>query len=72
MNLITDPILLDMSIVHHCPITGVYVHEGKKGQWTVYEPASCAVTSDSTYLDLSIAVARCDYLAKRLIEKGSK
>ncbi len=35
-------------------------------QYTVYKTGFTHSVSDSAYLDLSIAIARCDYLAKRL------
>ena len=73
MKIVTDPDLTRRHIVHHCPETGVYVLEDKPGQWTVYRPQGKTGTccySDSSYFNLSLAVARCDYLARRLLEKG--
>lgn len=68
MELITEPCLEAQGIVHHCPITGVYVRKDTKGTWTVFRPTTChsCAYNDSTYRDLSLAVARCDYIAKRM------
>jgi len=72
VKLVTDPDLSRRHIVNHCPETGVYVFEDHPGQWTVFRPESSRTVcyGDSTYLDISLAVARCDYIARRLLEKG--
>jgi len=73
MELVIDSDLTRRSIVHHCPETGVYVFQDKTGQWTVFRPESSRTVcyNDSTYVELSLAVARCDYIARRLQEKGA-
>lgn len=71
--LVTDSDLAARGIIHHCPETGVYVHADAKGTWTVFRPTvpACTVSyNDSTYRDQSLAVARCDYIARTL--KASK
>lgn len=37
----------------------------KRGIFTVFKPMGCGSVTDSAYNDLTLAVARCDYLAKR-------
>lgn len=45
---------------------GFYVFKSRDG-FTVARPSASGThaTDDSTYSDLSLAIARCDYLAKR-------
>lgn len=43
-----------------------WVHADQDGTFTVYTVGITHSTSDSTYADKSLAVARCDYLANRI------
>lgn len=56
----------ESNIVHEAP-TGHYVYK-EKGSYTVYRPTITHAVSDSSYAltedGLSIAKARCDYLAR--------
>jgi hypothetical protein len=48
-----------------------WVHSGKgkeKGIFTVYKTGLTHSTSDSAYNDKSLAIYRCNYLAKRTIK----
>ena len=42
-----------------------WVHADRDGSFTVYAVGITHSVPDSTYDDKSLAVARCDYLAKR-------
>lgn len=69
--LVTDPDLAARGIIHHCPVTGVYVRADATGTFTVFKPVPSYThaSSDSTYRDKSLAVARCDYLARTMKAK---
>jgi len=68
MTLVTDPDLAKHGIVHHCPVTGVYVREESNGTWAVFRPTSSYThaVSHTAFRELPMAVAYCDYVAGRL------
>ena len=53
----------ERDIIHE---NGIYwVHADRDGSFSVFRNGVVNAVSDSTYDDKSLAVARCDYLAKR-------
>jgi hypothetical protein len=60
----TDQYLKAHGIIHCCKETGWYVAKTGKG-FTVFRPTSTHAESDSTYSNLSLAIARCDYMSNR-------
>jgi hypothetical protein len=57
----------EQSIMHDAP-SGHYVY-AERHSYTVYKPHGCAAITDSAYAKtpdgLSIAIARCNYLARK-------
>ena len=66
-----DPILRHHGVVH-CEDTGHFVALGLTGTWTVFAPKATYAESDSSYNDLSLAIARCQYLAERALLRASR